>query len=124
MELNPSPGASRRPLPMGEVGRSAGAPSGLDSTSRRSIEQTRRVIDDGAFDREHFQLGHDAAIGGEPTGLAAGGQHAVAGHDDRTGIAPERLADIARQLDAAEPFGDIAVSERLARWDGACDLVD
>src|SRR5580704_13218237 len=88
-----------------------------------SIEQTRRMVDHRAFDREHFELGHDAAIGGEAAGLAAGGEHAVARHHDRTGIAPERLADIARQLDAAEPLGDITVSERLARWNAAGDIV-
>ena len=35
------------------------------------------MIDDRAFDREHLQLGYDAAIGGEASGLAAGGEHAV-----------------------------------------------
>src|ERR1700726_3915185 len=48
----------------------------------------------------------------------------MAGHHDRTGIAPERLADVARQLDAAEPFGDIAIGHRLAWWDGAGDVID
>src|SRR5260370_8884291 len=48
----------------------------------------------------------------------------MARHHDRTGIAPERLADIARQLDTAEPFGDIAIGHGLARWDGARDVVD
>src|SRR6266851_6246420 len=89
-----------------------------------SVEQIRRVIDHRAFDGEHFELGDDAAIGGKSAGLAAGGEHAVAGHHDRAGIAPERLADVTRQFDAAEPFGDIAVSERLAWRDGARDVVD
>src|SRR6266702_3732258 len=89
-----------------------------------SVEQTRRVIDHRAFDGEHFELGDDAAIGGKSAGLAASGEHAVAGHHDRAGIVPERLADVTRQFDAAEPFGDIAVSERLAWRDGARDVVD
>src|SRR5450631_129988 len=89
-----------------------------------SIEQTRRVVDHRAFDGEHFELCHDAAIGGKSAGFAAGGEHAMAGHNDRTRVAPECLADIARQLDAAEPLGDIAVSERLARRDAARDVVD
>src|ERR1700694_2815259 len=89
-----------------------------------SVEQARRVIDHRTFDGEHFEFGHNPAIGGESAGLAAGGQHAVAGHHNRTGIAPERLADIARQLDAAEPLGDIAIGHRLARRDGARDLID
>src|ERR1700733_9926428 len=43
---------------------------------------------------------------------------------DRAGIASQRLADIARQFDAAEPFGDIAIGQRLARRNGAGDVVD
>src|SRR6202158_6372575 len=39
-------------------------------------------------------------------------------------MAPARLADIARQLDAAEALGDIAIGRRLARRDGAGDVVD
>ena len=91
-------------------------------TTASSIEQIRRVIDHRAFDRQHLELGHDAAIGGKSAGLAAGGEHAVAGHHDRTGIAPERLADIARQLDAAEPLGDIAIGHAScpAGWCGRC----
>src|SRR6202011_4535456 len=89
-----------------------------------SVEQTRRVIDHRAFDSEHLELGDDAAIGGKSTRLAAGGKHAMAGHHDRTGIAPECLADVARQLDATEPFGDIAIGHRLARRDGAGDVID
>ena len=53
------------------------------------------MIDDSAFDRQHLQLCHDAAIGGKSAGLAAGGEHTMAGHHNRTGIAPKRLADIA-----------------------------
>jgi len=82
------------------------------------------VIDVSALDRQHLELGGDAAIGGEAAGLAAGGEHAVARHHDRAGIAPERLADIARQLDAAEPFCNVAIGHSLARRDGARDVVD
>src|SRR5258706_15629439 len=89
-----------------------------------SVEQRRRVIDVSALDRQHLELGGDAAIGGEAAGLAAGGEHAVARYHDRAGIAPERLADIARQLDAAEPFCNIAIGHGLARRDGARDVVD
>src|SRR5450756_3022355 len=56
--------------------------------------------------------------------LAAGGEHAMAGHHDRTGIAPERLADIARQLDATEPLCNVSVSQRLAGRNAARDIVD
>src|SRR3984957_9199530 len=48
----------------------------------------------------------------------------MARHHYRTGIASERLADIARQFDTAQPFGDIAIGHRLARRNGAGDVVD
>src|SRR5580698_6025061 len=48
----------------------------------------------------------------------------MTGNHDRTGIAAERLADVARQLDTAEPLGDIAVGQGLARRNGAGDVVD
>src|SRR5258706_5019548 len=89
----------------------------------RSVEQRRGVIDVSALDRQHPELGGDAAIGGEAAGLAAGGEHAVARHHDRTGIAPERLADIARQFDPAEPFCNIAIGHGLALRDAARDVV-
>src|SRR5947207_11202212 len=89
--------------------------SHLRMTDWGSVEQIRRVIDVSALNRQHLELGDDAAIGGEAAGLAAGGKHAVARHHDRTGIAPERLADIARQLNAAEPLCNIAISYYLAR---------
>ena len=90
----------------------------------RSIEQARRVVHGRAFDRQHLQLRHHAAIGGEAAGLVARRQHAVARHHDRTGVAPERLADVARQFDAAELLGDIAIGHGLARRNVARDVVD
>ena len=62
----------------------------------RSIEQARRVVHGRAFDRQHLQFRHHPAIGGEAAGLVAGRQHAVARHHDRTGVATQRLADVAR----------------------------
>src|SRR5258706_9708842 len=98
--------------------------SGKRAKVPRSAERRRGVIDVSAFDRQHPGLGGDAAIGGEAAGLAAGGEHAVARHHDRTGIAPERLADVARQFDAAEPFCNIAIGHGFARRDAARDVVD
>src|SRR5262249_17698683 len=57
-------------------------------------------------------------------GLVAGRQHAVARHHDRTRVAAERLADVARQLDAAEFFRDVAIGHGLARRDFSRDVVD
>src|SRR6185437_13400819 len=89
-----------------------------------SLEQARGVIDDRAFDRQHLELGDDAAIGGKSARLAAGGEHTMAWHHDRTGISSERLANVPRQLDAAKSFGDVAIGHGLARRDGARDIVD
>src|SRR5947209_7722298 len=90
----------------------------------RSVEQARRVVHGRALDCQHLQFRHDAAIGRETAGLVAGRQHAVARHHDRTGVATERLADVARQLDAAELFGNIAIGHGLAWRNGARDVVD
>src|SRR4029079_1458062 len=43
---------------------------------------------------------------------------------DRTGVAAQRLADIARQLDAAELLGDIAIGHGLARRNRTRDVID
>ena len=48
----------------------------------------------------------------------------MARHHDGARIAAERLPDIAREFDAAELFGDIAIGQRSAGRDGARDLVD
>ena len=61
---------------------------------------------------------------GEAADLAAGGEHAMARHDDRERIAPERLPDGARRARRAEARRDVAVRKRRARRDGAGDLVD
>ena len=51
-------------------------------------------------------------------------QHAVAGHDDGEGVAPERLAHRARRARLAEPLRDLAIAQRGAGCDVARDLVD
>ena len=106
----------------GEVGRASRFTHPADEASL--VEQARGIIHNRALDLQHLQLGHHAAIGGKAARLVAGREHAVARHHDRTWIAPKRLADVARQFDAAELFGDIAIGQRLARRDRARDVVD
>ena len=60
----------------------------------------------------------------KPPQPAAGGEHAMAGHDDRERVAPERLADRLCGAALADPLGDLAVRDRLARRDRAGDRVD
>src|SRR6202140_193033 len=119
-----TPHPDRKSDPTSPYGRGYTEHAACADTNRNSVEQRRRVTDVSALYRQHLELGRDTAIGGEAAGLAAGGEHAVARHHDRTGIAPERLADIARQLDAAEPLGDVAIGHGLARRNGAGDVID
>ena len=87
----------------------------------RGSRQTTRI---GAFEREQAQLRRDAAVRREAAELAAGREHAVAGHDDRERVAPEGLTHGARGAGRADPSGDLAVGERRARRDRARRLVD
>src|SRR5580693_10619737 len=75
---------------------------------RQPVEQ-RRAARLRAFDSQKPQLGHDTARRGEAADLAAGGQHAMTGHDDGNRILSERLTDVARQTSIAQPLGDFAV---------------
>ena len=47
------------------------------TVANASIKQARGVIDHGAFDGEHLQLGRNPAVGGEAAGLVAGREHAL-----------------------------------------------
>src|SRR5215831_11020887 len=89
-----------------------------------AVEQRGGIAGARAFDREEAQLGGDAAIGGEAAGLAAGREHAMARHDERERVSPERLPDVARQPPFAEPSRDLPVRERGARRNAARDRVD
>ena len=97
-------------------------------TMRRNISQSRQArrasagfVEVDAFQREQFLLGGGAAVGREAAGLVAGGQHAVAGDDDRHRVFPHRLADIAGALPAgqAELFRQLAVGHGVAEADAA-----
>src|SRR5215475_10274378 len=89
-----------------------------------AVEQRGRIARARAFDREQAQLGRHAAIGGETAGLAAGREHAMARHDERERVSPERLPDVAREAAFAEPRRDLPVRARGTRRDAARDLVD
>src|SRR5262245_52542318 len=89
-----------------------------------AVEQRRRIARARAFDREQPQFGRDSAIGGESAGLAAGGEHAMARHDERERVSPERLSDVAREATLAELRRDLPVRARGTRRNAARDLVD
>src|SRR5207245_6777274 len=72
-----------------------------------------------ALDRQHAALGGDAPLGGKAADLAAGGEHAMARHNDRERISAERLPDRPRGTGHADPPRDVAVRERLAGRNGA-----
>jgi hypothetical protein len=69
----------------------------------------------GALDFEQAELGGDAAGGGKSAGLAAGGDDAMARHDDGERISPQRLADFACRAGIAEPGRDVA---KVSVWPG------
>src|SRR5262249_60648934 len=78
----------------------------------------------GGSGRGGARLGGAAAVGGEAAGLAAGREHAMARHDERERVSPERLSDVAREAAFAEPRRDLPVRERGTRRNAARDLVD
>src|SRR5262245_54333385 len=88
-------------------------------------EQRGLAIDEYAFDREKAELGRDTAPRGEAPGLAAGGHHPMAGHDDSERVPRERLPYVARRLRGpAQASRNAAVGERGPGRDRARHLVD
>src|SRR5437660_19031 len=67
------------------------------------------------FNREQVEFCGGAARRGEAAGFSTGRQYPMARDDDWNGIATERLSDRARGRRIAEPRGDLAVGQRLAR---------
>src|SRR5262249_30745300 len=89
------------------------------------VEERGLAVDEYAFDREEAELGRDASPRGEAAGLAAGGDHPMAGHDDRERVLGERLPHVARRLRrTAESRRDRTVRQRGARRNRARHLVD
>ena len=88
------------------------------------IGKQRRTAGLRALDREQAQLGAHAAWRRKSASFAARRHDAMARHDDRERILPERLRDIAGQLPVAQALGDFAVGQRRARRNGARDVVD
>src|SRR5208282_2704160 len=89
-----------------------------------AIQERLRAIQLGAFDGEHAALGYDASLGGKAADLTAGGEYAVARHDDREWISPERLSHSARGTRCADPRRNVAIGQCHARRNGTRDLVD
>ena len=73
----------------------------------------------GALEREHAELGVDAAGRREAARLAAGREHAVTRHDDRERVPSERLPDRARRARGTDAGRDLAVRERRPGRDRA-----
>src|ERR1700737_3440307 len=106
------------------------------SQCRAGIEKCRCITRARAFDRQQAKLGRNPAACGEAAGLAACRQHAVARHNDRKRVAPERLPDLVRQTlsprlrlprtreGKGELFRDLAVGARRAGRNGARDLIN
>src|SRR5216684_2213485 len=62
------------------------------------VEQRWLIRDLRPLDREQTQFRRDAAARRESAGVAVGGEHAMARHDDGDRILAERLSDVARRL--------------------------
>lgn len=62
---------------------------------QRQIGEKRRTTGLRALDFQEPELGANATGRGKPAEFASRGKHAVAGHDNRERIVPERLADAA-----------------------------
>src|SRR5262245_58360996 len=96
----------------------------LETETAVAVEPRRPIARAPAFHREPAQAGPYAAAGAEAAGLSAGCEHAMARHDERVWVSPERLPDVARQGAFAEPRRDLPVRERGARRNVARDLID
>jgi hypothetical protein len=68
---------------------------------QRQIGEKGRATGLRALDFQEPKLGANAAGRGKAAEFAAGGEHAMAGHDNREWIVPERLADVAGQQPVA-----------------------
>ena len=88
------------------------------------LDQRRRAVQLHTFYREHTALGGDAALSRKAADFAAGGEYAMARHDDREWVTAERLPDGACRARCADPCGDVAIRQGHACWNGACRLVD
>src|SRR5512144_3371728 len=123
MDGRAGPGNRRQTLSIRSAYAAATRPH-REPESAVAIKQRGCIAGARAFDREQPKFCGDPAVGGEAARLAAGREHAVAWNDDRKWIAPQRLTHLPRQAGSAEPCRDLAVGERHARHDRACDLVN
>src|SRR5207253_2130294 len=98
----------------------------LTPYQRGRSEQPRLIADEHAFEREHALLGLGAARRREAAKLAARGEYAMAGDDQRHGIARHRDADVLcglRSVHSGAP-GKLAVGDGFAEGDLTQHLVD
>src|SRR5579872_6580984 len=93
------------------------------ASARRGAEQLERVMAH-TLEIEQAKLGDDPAGRRETARLAARGDHAMAWHDDRNGIASERSTHGARRIRLTELLGHLAIGERRSGSDGARHLID
>ncbi len=97
---------------------------GCHALERERLLGRGRRTDLHAFQRQQLFLGRRAARGREAADLAAGGQDAVARHDQRHRIVAERLAGLARLAGMAGGFRQPAIGRGLAEVELARRLVD
>ena len=86
--------------------------NGVEAERTISIQERQRPICPRTLNRQEAQLGRDAAIGGKPAELAASRQYAMAGHDDRKRVSPERLPHGACGAWRTQPLCKFAVRQR------------
>ena len=91
---------------------------------RQGVEQAALPRSARAFDFQDPELGAGAARGGEAAAPAAGGEHAVAGNENRDRVAPQSGADGLGGAGRADLAGDLAVGADLAAWDAERRLPD
>ena len=76
------------------------------------------------LDVKQAELGCDASGRGETAELAPGRHYAVARHDDRKRILPQRFTHLARGAAVTKLRGNLPIGERRAKGDGPGDCVD
>ena len=94
------------------------------SNRKQHLEQRPAAGAAGAFDRQQPALGDAAAIGGNPVRIAAGFEHAVAGHDDHEGIFCDRLRHGMDGAGSLQARRDLAIGHGFAARNGAGEVID
>jgi hypothetical protein len=82
-----------------------------------------QLLGEGPFDFQQSRFGGSPAMRRKAAQLSVRGKHSMAGDDNRKRVFSECTPNRARRTGHAEPNGDIAVSDRAARWNPARDVV-